>query len=127
MDILHDSYVDHLSQVKSDFATTDGTLWETAHVEYSATVLKRAEEWVKDREEGLIEGPVYDRLRLLIPRLKYLLSNGASKSMPLLRGIGNSPPLFNPRHYIDLGVELAGLEDAGIHVSILLFLHMHHY
>jgi hypothetical protein len=134
LDILHDSYVDHLSYFKYDFATTtDGVLWEKAHSEYSETILKRAQEWVTDKEEGLIEGPVYDRLRLLIPRLKYLLSNGASKSMPVLRGIGNTPPLFCPRHYIDMGVELVGLEDVGIHVSIsynivyIFLLRIHHY
>jgi hypothetical protein len=122
MEILHDCYNDFLSTYNYGFASgTDGLEWETAYAEYIKTLMDRVEDWVSDREGETI-GPSSELFRLMKPRLQFLLRKEASHQMPLLRGMCNTPPLFCPRYYIDMGVELNGMEDVGIHVSKLFAL-----
>jgi hypothetical protein len=122
MGILHDCYNDHLSPYNYSFASgTDGLEWEKVYAEYSMTLLDRVEDWVSDHEGETI-GPSYELYRLMKPRLQFLLRKEASHQMPLLRGLCNTPPLFCPRYYIDMGVELNGMEEIGIHVRLFFAL-----
>ncbi len=121
MDIIHDCYIDFLVPKTFKFASGEGgTEWEQVYVAYVKAVISRVDEWVADREEGVV-GERLERLRLLKPRLQFLLRKEASHKMPLLRGLHNTTPLFCPRQYIDMSVELLGLEDIGIHVSPCFF------
>lgn len=122
MDIIHEAYIDHLVPKVYNFASTaDGLEWEKVYLDYVQAIITRVQEWVADRDQDAV-GPYLERYRLVKPRLQYLLRKKASHQMPFLRGLQNTMPFFCPRQYIDMSVELGGLEEIGIHVSTCILL-----